>query len=315
MFTLTKRLRERGVLGINRRNADYIMLHNPRAAYPIVDDKALTKELASIHRIPIPETYHILSCHGEVRTLHQKLAHLDQFVVKPTRGAGGSGIVLVTGRSGEGFVKSSGKLIYMEDLRFHVEEILSGIYSLEGREDKVLIESLVQPHEVFEAVSYKGVPDVRIIVYKGVPAMAMVRLPTKASDGKANLHKGAIGAGIVIATGRTLRAVCGKMLISEHPETGNPVAGIELPYWKEMLLLAAKASDMTGLGYLGVDLVLDRNLGPLLLELNARPGLAIQIANGRGLVTRLQAIEARREEIGPDPEERVEWAMDNLGDS
>jgi len=38
----------------------------------------------------------------------------------------------------------------------------------------------------------------------------------------------------------------------------------------------------------------------MLLEANARPGLAIQIANGRGLLPRLQAIDARLDQRGAD---------------
>jgi D-alanine-D-alanine ligase-like ATP-grasp enzyme len=32
-----------------------------------------------------------------------------------------------------------------------------------------------------------------------------------------------------------------------------------------------------------VDLVIDADLGPLMLEVNARPGLQIQVINGQGL--------------------------------
>ena len=45
------------------------------------------------------------------------------------------------------------------------------------------------------------------------------------------------------------------------------------------------------MGYLGVDIVLDRKQGPMLLEANARPGLAIQIANGQGLIPRFEAVD------------------------
>ena len=55
--------------------------------------------------------------------------------------------------------------------------------------------------------------------------------------------------------------------------------------------LAARSYELTGLGYQGVDLVLDKDKGPLILELNARPGLNIQIANRAGLLTRLQLVE------------------------
>lgn len=304
-----RRLNKLGILGINSRNAHYIMAWNPRSAYPKVDDKAITKELAAAHGIPTPETFLMVSHHGEVRKLEKRLRGLDQFVIKPARGAGGSGILLVEKRSSNGFLKVGGELLTLEALRYHIFEIFSGIHSLGGREDRVLVESLVHPHHIFEGISYRGVPDLRIIVYRGVPAMAMVRLPTKASDGKANLHRGAIGAGIVISTGRTTSAVMGRSVLTKHPDTNNPVAGIELPQWEKMLIMAAKASDMTGLKYLGADLVLDRDSGPLLLELNARPGLAIQIANCSGLSARLEAIDSRWEDIGPGPEERVNWAI------
>lgn len=314
ILKMLRKLRKAGVLGMNKRNADYIMAWNPRSSYPKVDDKTLTKELAIAHGIPTPKTFHIISRHGKVRHLEENLREPQQFVIKPARGAGGSGIVLVAGRSAGGFLKTSGELLSMDTLRYHIFEILSGIHFLGGREDRVLIESLVHPHQIFEEVSYRGVPDVRIIVYRGVPAMAMVRLPTKASDGKANLHRGAIGAGIVISTGRTTSAVLGKSVLTKHPDTSVAVAGIELPQWEKMLMMAAKASDMTGLRYLGVDLVLDMDLGPLLLELNARPGLAIQIANRSGLWARLEAIDSRWEEIGPTPQERVGWAMNYFKD-
>ncbi|MDX5335526.1 MAG: alpha-L-glutamate ligase-like protein, partial [Marinobacter sp.] len=68
----------------------------------------------------------------------------------------------------------------------------------------------------------------------------------------------------------------------------------------------------TGLGYMGVDLVVDAYKGPLLLELNARPGLAIQMANGEGLLPRLRNIEAlKRPHFSP--RERVQYAMGAFG--
>ncbi|MFQ5542647.1 MAG: sugar-transfer associated ATP-grasp domain-containing protein, partial [Candidatus Binatia bacterium] len=204
--------------------------------------------------------------------------------------------------------KPSGNVISWEDFTFHISNILSGIFSLGALPDRAIIEGLLHPDPVFASISYLGVPDIRIVVYRGVPAMAMVRLPTKSSDGKANLHLGGIGAGIDIGTGRTLAAVHRSRMITHHPETGNPVKGIEVPYWDRMLLMAARAKEMTGLGYLGVDLVIDRDHGPLLLELNARPGLAIQMANHVGLFGRLKHVEEAPPEIFVTPEARAQWA-------
>jgi alpha-L-glutamate ligase-like protein len=307
-----RRVREAGVLGMNRRNAQFIMRSNPRSLFPLVDDKLKTKHLADTHQIPTPRLYHVIEHHGDIPTLEKVLGHYQDFVIKPARGAGGSGILLVKERTAGGFVKQNGQLVPMRDLSYHISDILSGIYSLEGLEDRAFVEGLVHPDTVFDAVTYCGVPDVRIIVYRGVPAMSMVRLPTRASDGKANLHRGAIGVGIDMAGGTTLAGVHRSGVVTHHPDTHKPVTGIRVPHWEEMLLIAAKAVDMTGLNYLGVDLVIDQEQGPLLLELNARPGLQIQIANQTGLLSRLDLIDKARPEVFATPETRVAWAVETF---
>ncbi len=312
IFMAFKQLRTAGVLGMNRRNAEYIMRYNPRQAFPLVDDKVLTKRLAESHGLPTPPLYLVIEHHGDIRGLSAALSDRREFVVKPARGAAGSGIVLIVDRNAEGYVKSSGEVITPEDLAYHISGILSGIYSLEGLEDRAIIEGLIHPDPVFAAVTYRGIPDIRIVVYQTVPVMAMVRLPTRASDGKANIHLGALGAGIDIGTGKTLTAVHRSDVVTHHPDTGNAIEGIVVPYWNQMLLMAAQAPDMTGLGYLGVDIIIDRDRGPVLLELNARPGLAVQLANRGGLWARLKQIDKAPPDIFATPETRVAWAMERF---
>ncbi len=303
-----RRLKKAGLLGMNGRNADYIMRCNPRSSFPLVDDKVLTKKLAESHGIPAPALYTVIEQHSGVAGLPESLGENRQFVVKPARGSGGSGILLIAGITEKGYRTQSGQLLLPQDLAYHISDILSGIYSLSGLEDKAVIEALIHPDATFEAVTFQGVPDVRVIVYQGVPVMSMVRLPTRASDGKANLHRGAIGAGVDLSRGVTLTAVLRSQVVSRHPDTGNPVSGIQIPYWEKMLWMAARSFEMTGLGYIGVDLVIDRDRGPLLLELNARPGLAIQLANGAGLKERLDRIDRAPAEVFASAEARVEWA-------
>jgi alpha-L-glutamate ligase-like protein len=305
-------LREIGVLGMNRRNAEYIMRFNPRSLFPLVDDKLKTKQLAKAHQIPTPLLYHVIERHGDIDELGDLVSDHEEFVIKPARGAGGSGIILISGHSAEGFTKQNGEVIALQDLSYHVSDILSGIYSLEGLEDRAFIEALVHPSDVFDAITYLGVPDIRIIAYRGIPMMGMVRLPTRASDGKANLHRGAIGVGIDIGEGTTLKGVHHSRVVTRHPDTNNPVTGIQVPYWEDILLIAARTCDMTGLDYLGADLVIDRVQGPLLLELNARPGLQIQIANQRGLLRRFNLVDNAPPEVFSTPEMRVAWAIDTF---
>jgi len=194
-------LKRNGVLGINGRNAEYLLPNNPRDCYPLVDDKFLTKQLAAKAGVAVPELYGVIEIQQQVRSLPQLLATRDDFVVKPARGSQGDGIIVVTGRAGTLYRAADGSLLDDHHLSFHVSNILSGVYSLGGQTDKALIEYRVQFDPVFEAITYRGVPDIRIIVFLGVPVMAMVRLPTRLSGGKANLHQGAIGTGVDMATG------------------------------------------------------------------------------------------------------------------
>jgi alpha-L-glutamate ligase-like protein len=294
MFATAKKLRAEGVLGLNERNADYIMRLNPRRFYPRVDDKALTKELATAAGMAVPELYGMITNQGEVRNFTDIVGERGSFVVKPAQGSGGDGILVVTGRSSrkrDSFRLASGVLISTAEISHHISNIVSGQYSLSGNPDKALIEYCVSFDPIFAEVSYQGVPDIRVIVYRGYPAMAMVRLPTRASDGKANLHQGAVGAGIDMSTGETLAGVLQNDIVEEHPDTGALVAGLPIPHWDFILESAARCYEVTELGYLGVDMVIDRSLGALILEMNARPGLNIQIANCTGLATRVARID------------------------
>jgi alpha-L-glutamate ligase-like protein len=147
-----------------------------------------------------------------------------------------------------------------------------------------------------------------VIVYRGFPIMSMVRLPTRQSHGKANLHQGAVGAGIDLATGVTLDGVVGTQVVTHHPDTAHAIAGLQIPDWDVILDISARSYELTGMGYIGVDIVLDRDLGPLVLELNARPGLAIQIANRQGLLRRLKMCDDRANFSAPVAE-RIAFAQ------
>jgi len=294
MLSVARNLRRNGVLGLNERNADFIMRLNPRRYYPRVDDKALTKELALQAGMAVPDLYGIIEHQGQVRQFSEMVGDLKSFVIKPAQGSGGDGILVVTGRSErkrDSFRLSSGVLISRGEIEHHISNIVGGQYSLSGGRDKALIEYCVHFDPIFAAVSYQGVPDIRVVVYRGYPAMAMVRLPTRASDGKANLHQGAVGAGVDMGDGITLKGVLNDEIVDEHPDTGALVAGLHIPQWEFILETSAKGYEVTGLGYLGVDMVIDRDRGPLILEMNARPGLNIQIANGAGLANRIARID------------------------
>jgi alpha-L-glutamate ligase-like protein len=285
-----RRLAQTGVLGINARNTRFVADGNPPHLIPLVNDKVKTKELARKADVPTPELYGVVEIHAQVRRIEKMVGGRETFVIKPANGAQGDGILVIVGKNRKGWKRASGAIMTPESFSNHVTNVLSGMYSLNGMEDVAMLEETVRFADVFEGLSEAGVPDIRVIVFRGVPVMAMARVPTRESDGKANLHKGGIGLGIDLVTGRTTRGVQHDAIIEEHPETGQRLDGVQMPQWRDILDMSARCYEPTGLDYLGVDIVFDETKGPLLLELNARPGLAVQLANRVGLHQRLMRI-------------------------
>lgn len=309
-FKAIKELKKHGVLGMNDRNYSVIAKNNKRSLYTLVDDKVKTKQLADNICINTPKMIGIIEYQYQVKNLLTIVNDHKTFVIKPAHGSGGKGVLVIKEYNGTDFYSASGEVLSFKEIYQHISNILSGLFSLGGRYDVALIEEAVIFSDVFKCFSYHGVPDVRVIVYKGYPAMAMMRLATKESGGRANLHQGAVGVGLDVQSGKTLNAVMHNKPIQYHPDTKANLMELKVPFWREHLIIGALAYDMTGLGYLGADIVLDKNRGPMMLEINARPGLAIQIANGCGLKTRLKEIDESYP-AGLSAKERVDFVLNN----
>jgi alpha-L-glutamate ligase-like protein len=294
-------LRRRGVLGINRRNADYTLAWNQRRLYPLVDDKLTTKRLCQQAGIPVPKLLAVAETHLEARRLLGHLESMAAFVLKPARGAMGNGILVLEHR--EGKLWRGVRPYAPEDFEYHAAGIISGLYSLAGHSDAAMVEEKLEIHPALAPFRDDGVPDIRVIVYRGVPVMCMMRMPTRISDGRANLHQGAVGIGVDLVNGTAIHAMLRGRRIEKSPDTGLPIIGLVLPEFDRVLRTAVAAADQTGLGYVGGDVVLDARIGPVVLELNARPGLAIQLANRAGLLPRLDAVDARLGPKGAPPAE------------
>jgi len=286
-----------GVVGMNERNTRIIGALNPRSLYPLVDNKLKTKLLAAEKGVATPALIGAVKTQHDLKKLSEFLAPHDGFAIKPAKGSGGKGILVIASQRKDTFIKPNGQELLIDDVRRHISNILSGLFSLGGAPDVAVVEALVRPDSMYENLSVEGVPDIRIIVYRGFPIMAMMRLSTRESDGKANLHQGAVGVGLTISGGRAVNAVQFNRTIREHPDSGADLMSIHIPGWAALLELGARSADATGLGYIGADIVIDRDRGPLLLELNARPGLAIQIANGVGLAFRIRDVDAIRSQF------------------
>ncbi|MEI8348287.1 MAG: sugar-transfer associated ATP-grasp domain-containing protein, partial [Pseudomonadota bacterium] len=291
MFEFYKK--SKGLLGMNARNLDYIRPFNRRHGMEIADSKLLCKHILKKNNLGVSTLIAKIKNYDELDQFDFGTLP-DSFALKPNRGFGGEGILVVYARKKNDpntWVKADGSKITIDDLKSHIRNILDGSFSLSNIPDIAFFEERLKLLKLFKPYSYKGIPDIRIIIFNRVPVMAMLRLPTRASDGKANLQQGAIGVGIDLATGTTTSAILGKGQVIEYvPGTRLALSGIKIPYWKNMLRMAIDAQAVSHLGFLGADIAIDRDRGPVILELNARPGLSIQLANLSGLKERLKRI-------------------------
>jgi alpha-L-glutamate ligase-like protein len=282
-----KRCGTLSVLGINQRNLGYIYPSNDRKHYPVADDKLKTKDILAQAGVP-PETYKIYSHFFELLELEKDLAPYRDFVVKPSQGSGGGGIIVVSGCEGRDWKSIGGTIYTLTDFKKHLSDILFGVYSFDLA-DRALIEARIVQHEEMSMLSPFGLADVRVIMYRDEPALAMARIPTKASEGRANLHQGAVGVGVDLATGQTIHAVLNGGSADRHPDTGETLIGRRIPFWGEVVDVSRRAAKAVPLKYLGADISISQ-AGPVLLELNVRPGLEIQNANLRGLRSELELV-------------------------
>lgn len=278
-----------GVLGINARNLSYIKAYNSKKAMNLADDKIRTKQFLSARDIPVPKLYSTIKKRTELEKFDFNVLP-DKFALKPNYGYGGEGIIVVIGRNDAGFITSNGNLLGIDYLKSHIGDIMDGRFSIANQRDVAFFEQLIECEETIGRYAFKGLPDIRIVVHNLIPVMAMLRLPTRESDGKANLHLGAIGVGIDISTGKATHIMHHDKIIDEVPNVGD-VRDLVIPHFDQMLLIASKIQLVTNIGYLAVDLALDKNIGPILLEVNARAGLAVQIANLAPLKRRLERIK------------------------
>ena len=279
-----------GILGINSRNLEYIRPYNRKKAVRMADSKLATKQFLSTRGIPVPKLIATIRNHAEFEKFDFETLP-DSFVLKPNAGFGGEGIVVVSKKILDGvWQKIGGGKITEADLREHVEDILDGEFSIAALPDIAFFESRVDSVEFVPGLKVEGLPDIRVIVHNLIPVMAMLRIPTPESGGKANVHLGGIGLGLDLASGKTTHAVQFNHLLDVLPG-GISTAGHTIPHFDEVLRIASAAQLHTNLGYLAADVVVDQKEGPVLLEVNARAGLMVQIANLAPLKKRLERIK------------------------
>ena len=278
------------ILWINARSLKYIKAYNGKVARDLADSKLKTKEFLKKQGVSVPQTLKIIKKHEEL-TQEMVATLVPPFVIKPNNGFWWKGILVVDSVDHNGtFTTNTGDTFTVKQLLVHLSNVLDGFFSLSWNRDKAMIEKKIVIDSDIALLWKYGLPDLRIILFNRVPVMAMMRIPTEKSWGKANLHAGACAAWIDIWNGRLTYTVQNSKQIKSIPGIGN-VRGTKLPDWEKILELAVKVQHVTNIQYLGCDIVLDENDGPLLLEMNIRPWLEVQVVNNAPLHTRLKKVE------------------------
>lgn len=280
------------VLGMNRRNLDYVYPNNPRKFFEFANNKLRTKKMLELKGIRIPETFLTVSYFYELTQIEDTLRNLKSFVIKPASGSGGNGIVVIGRYHENEWITVSEKHYSLEDIKKHIADIIFGVYSF-GLNDTAIIEECIVQNNHIAQLSPQGLADIRVISYKGSNVRAMLRIATIASEGRANLHQGGVGVAIDLESGRTYSASMNGEEISCHPDTGVTLLGVTIPYWDELMQLSEAVAKAIPLGYLGIDIALSE-AGPVVLEVNARPGIEIQNVCKEGLREGLCDIDSER---------------------
>lgn len=286
------------VLSINNRNLGFVYPSNKRLHFPLANNKLLCKQILIEVGVAVPETHYSYSSFYELHNLDDDLSTLDEFVIKPANGSAGNGIVVITRKTDQGWYSAGDRYFTASDLKKHISDIIFGVFSHDMM-DVAIIEQRIIQHDLINDICDLGLSDIRIILYKDQPVMAMSRIPTSASDGKANLHQGAIGLGIDIKTGITNHAIKDSQTIDQHPDSEKSLIGVKIPFWNKVIDMSVIAAEAVPLKYLGVDIAIT-NQGPVMIEINARPGIEIQNANNTPMRDRLEYLHylATRPEAG-----------------
>ncbi len=292
------------ILGLNKRNIDYIKKLNPQKSIRLADNKYKTKLFLQQRWIPVPQTYAYIADRKQLLDFDFATLPSDVFVAKPNKWSKGKGVFILE-RLAEfqppislswwnKFSDYISDFLYKDipyypygyrtkwsmfsdrSLKKKLVAILEWNYTLANRQDAVLVEEKLIPGAWFEQFCQYGLADIRVIVCNLVPVAAMLRIPTEQSGWVANLAQGGMACGIDITTWqiRTI-ATSDAIYYDNFPDEYKYLYKYIIPFWDDILLHSANTQYFVNMGYVWLDWIITAD-GPKLLEVNGKAWLEIQ---------------------------------------
>jgi len=251
---------------------------NPKPFMELTEDKAVFSIYCEKNNIPIPKLFGLFfkdSCGinwigGEPLSKREEWIDFfvnhcpDEFVIKPSRGVYGEGIIFVDKKKDD----FSGESIHQQLKK--------------SRFDSFVIQEALKNHTSILAVSPKeGLQTLRVITFideysevKVICAYLKIIVGNNMVDNhkggklgnllcEINLFDGSLNVPFLITEGGLIQK-------PKHPDTGKHIAGIKLPFWKDVTQLAKEiAPHFLPMRAIGWDIALTPN-GPCIIEGNAR---------------------------------------------
>lgn len=269
--------------------------HRLNPVRALLDEKLLLRRALAEGGFAQPETVGLVTAFGMLAdplgatTRHVPIdeieAHLaadgGAFILKPQAGGYGRGIVRAEVRDGR-----------------VVTRLGTAVRPFQARRDAppgTLIERALVQHGFWARLSPSSVNTLRILTLwtpgdaEPFVARAVQRIGTVETLPTDNWDTGGILATVDVATGRLgvgrihpFRSRREVRPYREHPDTGAPIEGVELPHWPsivETTLAAARSLPMTR--YVGWDVAVDADGRVSFIEGNANTGVrALQVEGG-----------------------------------
>lgn len=269
-----------------------------RDFYAIGKDKLLFYTLMNAWRLPYPRIIAVVHRSrvfmgaALLRSADDVLAFLGQpsnfpFFVKRVNDIRGRGAGIV-----EAYDPDNGELRYANGQIVASDRFIASVQARE--DDCIIFQQLIRTEARLAEAIGSRVATARVMTIADGQSFkvkrAVLRLPVGANMTD-NFSAGSTGNAYALVdavSGRVIKAYRGVGLdmtvLDAHPDTGVALDGLQLPDWGEaMRQIEYAATRLPGLRLAGWDVAFTDD-GPMLLEVNAAPGVVLPQLHGGGLI-------------------------------